>query len=97
MRAGGPEGAFEHETGGAFGPEGVTSEELEPGKSSLPEPEADETVEDSSDDESEPEPDQGGQSSLWRWRSGKLARFPSTGEGRLDTADQRQHYNQGGQ
>ena len=65
--AGGPEGAFEleraeHETGGAFGPEEATSEELEPEKSFLPESEADESGEDSSDDESEPEPDQGGQS-----------------------------------
>ena len=60
---GNPEGAFElerveHERGESFGPEGVTSEELEPEKSFLPEPEADE----SSDDESEPEPDQDGQS-----------------------------------
>ena len=51
-----------HEVGGAFGPEGATSEELEPEKSFLPEPEADESGEDSSDDESELEPDQGGQS-----------------------------------
>ena len=62
-----PEGAFElerveHETGGTFGPEGATSEELEPEKSFLPEPEADESGEDSSDDESELELDQGGQS-----------------------------------
>ena len=65
--AGGPEGAFElerveHETGGVFGSEGATSEELKPEKSFLPEPEANESGEDSSDDESEPEPDQGGQS-----------------------------------
>ena len=38
--AGGSEGAFElerveHETGGGFGPEGATSEELEPGNSLL--------------------------------------------------------------
>ena len=64
---GGPEGAFElervkHETGGVFGPEGATSEELESEKAFLPEPEADESGEDSSDDESEPEPDKGGQS-----------------------------------
>ena len=65
--AGEPEGAFElegveHETGGAFGSERATSEELEPKKSFIPEPEADESGEDSSDGESEPEPDQGGQS-----------------------------------
>ena len=41
--AGGLESAFEleraeHETGGVFGPEGATSEELEPEKSFLPEP-----------------------------------------------------------
>ena len=41
--AGGSEDAFElerveHETGGVFGPEGATSEELEPEKSFLPEP-----------------------------------------------------------
>ena len=41
--AGGLEGAFElerveHETGGVFGPEGATSEELEPEKLFLPEP-----------------------------------------------------------
>ena len=38
-----PKGAFEpkrveHETGGVLGPGGATSEELEPGKSFLPEP-----------------------------------------------------------
>ena len=65
--AGGPEGAFalervEHETGGALGPEGETSAELEPKKSFMQEPEADESGEDSSVDESEPELDQGGQS-----------------------------------
>ena len=65
--AGEPEGALElervkHETGGAFGPEGATSEELEPETFFLPEPEADESGEDSSDDESKPESDQGGQS-----------------------------------
>ena len=65
--AGEPEGAFElerveHETGGAFGPEGATSEKPEPEKSFLPEPEADASGEDSSDDESEPEPYQGGHS-----------------------------------
>ena len=53
---------MEHETGGALGPEGAISEELEPEKSFLPEPEADESEEDSPDDESEPKPDQGGQS-----------------------------------
>ena len=58
-----PEGAFElerveHETGGAFGPEGATSEELELGKMFLLEPKVDESGEDSSDDESEPELDQ---------------------------------------
>ena len=43
-KAGGLEGAFElekrveHETGGVSGPEGATSEELEPEKSFLPEP-----------------------------------------------------------
>ena len=42
-------------------PEGATSEELEPEKSFMPEPEAGESGEDSSDDESEPELDQGGQ------------------------------------
>ena len=36
--------------------------ELEPQKTFLPEPDADESGVDSSDDESEPEPDQGGQS-----------------------------------
>ena len=51
-----------HETGGDFGPEGATSEELEPESSSLPEPEADESGEDSSDDESKPEPNQGNHS-----------------------------------
>ena len=45
-----------------FGPEGAILEELEPEKSFLPEPEADESGEDSSDDESEPESDQYGQS-----------------------------------
>ena len=65
--AGEPEGAFElerveHETGGAFGSERATSEELEPEKSFLPEPKADESGDDSSDNESEPEPDQGGHS-----------------------------------
>ena len=47
--------------GGVFRPEGETSEELEPEKAFLPEPEADESREDLSEDESEPEPDQGGQ------------------------------------
>ena len=37
---------MEHETEGSFGPEGATSEELEPEKSILPEPEADESGED---------------------------------------------------
>ena len=65
--AGEPEGTFElerveHETGEAFGPERANSEELEPEKSFLPEPKADESGEDSSDDESEPEPDQGSHS-----------------------------------
>ena len=50
---------MEHETGGVLGPEGAASEELEPEKSLLPEPEADESGEDSSDEESEPKPDQG--------------------------------------
>ena len=68
-KAGEPEGAFElerveHETGEAFGLEGATSEELEPEKSFLPEPEADESGEDSSDDESGSEPDQAGQSGV---------------------------------
>ena len=63
----GTEGAFaleiiEHETGGAFGSEGETSEELEAEKAFVPESEADESAEDSSDDESESELDQGGQS-----------------------------------
>ena len=53
---------MEHETGGAFGPERPTSEELEPENPFLPESEADESGEDSSDDESESEPDQGGHS-----------------------------------
>ena len=53
---------MEHEKWGAFGSEGATSEKLEPEKSLVPEPEADESGEDSSDDESEPEPDQRGQS-----------------------------------
>ena len=53
---------MEHETGGGFGPEGSTSEELEPEKAFLPEPEADKSGENLSDSESEPEPDQGGQS-----------------------------------
>ena len=48
--------------GGAFGPEGATSEELGPEKLFPPEPEADEPGEDSADDENDPEPDQGGQS-----------------------------------
>ena len=52
----------EHETGGGFGPEGATSEELEPEKAFVPEPEADESGEDSSDDVSEPGLDQDGQS-----------------------------------
>ena len=43
---------MEHETEEAFGPEGAISEELEPEKSFMPEPEADEWGEDSSDDES---------------------------------------------
>ena len=53
---------MEDETGRAFGPEGATSEELEPENTSVPEPEADESGEDSSDDESKPELDQDGQS-----------------------------------
>ena len=62
-----PEGAFalervEHETGGAFGPKGASSEELEPEKAFVSQSEAGESGEDSSDDESEPELDQGGQS-----------------------------------
>ena len=65
--ASGPESACaleraEHETGRAFGREGATSEELEPEKAFVPEPEADESGEDSSDDESEPELEQGSQS-----------------------------------
>ena len=65
--AGEPEGTFElerveHETRGAFGPEVATSEELEPKKAFLSEPEADESGEDSFYGESEPEPDQSGQS-----------------------------------
>ena len=65
--AGESESAFElerveHETEEAFGPEGATSEELEPKKTFLPEPEADESGKDSSHDESEPESDQSGQS-----------------------------------
>ena len=65
--ADGPEGAcalerVEHETGRAFGPEGGTSEELEPEKAFMLEPKADESGEDSSDDESGPELKQRGQS-----------------------------------
>ena len=52
----------DHKTGGVLGPEGTTSEEFEPEKAFVPEPEADELGEDSSDDESEPELDQRGQS-----------------------------------
>ena len=68
---GGPEGTFalervEHETRGTFEPEGATSEELEPEKAFVPEPEADESGKDSSDDESEPELDQGGQSGAYQ-------------------------------
>ena len=48
--------------GELFGPKGATSEELEPEKSFLPEPEAGESGKDSDDDESETEPDQGGES-----------------------------------
>ena len=67
----GPEGPFalervEHETGRAVGPEGATSEEFEPEKAFVPEPEADESEEDSSDDESEPELEQGGQSGAYQ-------------------------------
>ena len=58
---------MEHDTGGAFGPEGATSEELESEKKTfLPESEADESGEDLSDDESEPEPDQDDQSGAHR-------------------------------
>ena len=65
--ADGPEGMFalervEHGTRGGFGPEGATSEELEPEKGFVPEPEACESEEDLSDDESESELDQGGPS-----------------------------------
>ena len=52
----------DHKTRGVLGPEGTTSEELEPEKGFVPEPEADESGEDSSDGESEPELDQRGQS-----------------------------------
>ena len=48
--------------GAVFGTEGATSEELEPQKSLLPEPEGDESGEDSSEEENEAEPDQGVQS-----------------------------------
>ena len=63
----GPEDALalervEHETEGVFGPDGTTPEELEPKKSFMPEPEADESGEDLFDDESESGVDQGGQS-----------------------------------
>ena len=69
--AGGPEGVFalervEHETEGVLGAEGATSEELEPKKALVPEPEADESGEDSPDDESEPELDRGGQSGAYQ-------------------------------
>ena len=47
---------------GGGGPEWATSEELNPKKIFLLEPEVDGSGEDSSDDESEPKPDQGGQS-----------------------------------
>ena len=65
--AGGPESAFaletvEHETEGAFGPEGAISEKLEPKKAFVPGLEADESGEELSDHENEPELDQGGQS-----------------------------------
>ena len=53
---------MKHETGGVSGPEGATSEELEPKRAFLPEPEADGSGEDSSDIERDPEPDQGCQS-----------------------------------
>ena len=53
---------MEHETGGAFGSEGATSEELEQKKMFVPEAEADESGEDSFDHESEPKLDQCGQS-----------------------------------
>ena len=46
-----------HETGGVFGPEGATSDELEPENAFVLEPEVDEPGEDSSDDESELELD----------------------------------------
>ena len=67
----GAEGPFalervEHETGIAVGPEGATSEEFEPEKAFVPEPEADESEEDSSDDESELELEQGGQSGAYQ-------------------------------
>ena len=51
---------MQYETGGVLRPEGATSEELEPEKSFLPEPKADESGENSSDDDSEPESDQDG-------------------------------------
>ena len=54
---------MEHETWGAFGLEGATSEELEPEKAFAPEPEADESGEDSSDNESELDLNQGDQGS----------------------------------
>ena len=52
----------EHETEGAFGPEGAVSEELEPKKTFVPGLEADESGEDLSEHENEPALDQGGQS-----------------------------------
>ena len=65
--AGGSEGAFalervEHQRGRACGPKGATSEELEPEKEFVSEPEADESGKDSSDDKSGLELEQGGQS-----------------------------------
>ena len=57
---------MEHETRRGFGPEGATSEELEPGKAFVPELGLDESGEDSSDNVSEPELDQGGQSGAYQ-------------------------------
>ena len=52
----------EHETGGGFGLEGATWEELGLEKAFVPESEADKSEEDLSDDESESELDEGDQS-----------------------------------
>ena len=76
--------------GGVFRPKGETSEELEPEKALLPEPEADESGEDLSEDESEPEPDQGDQSNDWGGE-GMYHIFPRFGRGRHENSPYRRH------